>query len=133
MYVTLAMYVFMYLCMHIHMYACMCMQNVCISMHVHLIYILDPEYIAKYNNLFIFLQTIDCDTSYNLNLTYHSSQNVTLALLKSFYNGYTLHRRFIKERLLVLKINRSQRRQLGMIKKELEHNIARIYYLVSVV
>ena len=77
------------------------------------------------------LQTNPCD-AYSLNLTYHSSQNVTQALLRQFYNGFVLHRRFIEEKLLIVKdINRLQKKQLGVIMEELEHNIAHIYYLVS--
>ena len=79
----------------------------------------------------LFLQTMDCD-NYTLNLTYCSSQNITHTLLRQFYNGYVLHTRFINEILLVkTDIRVSYKKQLKVIKKELEYNIAHIYYLVS--
>ena len=79
----------------------------------------------------LILQTMDCD-NYTLNLTFRSSHNITYNLLRQFYNGYVLHRRFINEMLLArTDIRVSHKRQLRLIKKELEHNIAHIYYLVS--
>ena len=90
--------------------------------------------ILSLHNTLISLFTVQtdggCDRSYNLNLTYHLSQNITHILLKRFYNGYTIHRRFIKEELLTLRINRLLKQQLRVISTELEQNIARLYYLV---
>ena len=81
----------------------------------------------------ICLQTKSCYNDYSnyFNLTYHQSQPVTHALLRQFYNGFILHRRFIQEKLLVLWINRHLRRQLNRINRELNQNIARLYHVVS--
>ena len=82
----------------------------------------------------LFLQTEDCYYNYrkNFNLTYDELQPVTHALLRQFYNGFILHRRFVQEKLLVLWINKDLRRQLNKINRELNQNIARLYHVVSI-
>ena len=85
------------------------------------------------------LQTFGgCYDSYNLNLTYYpKTQHVTHELLQHFYNGYILHRRFIIEVMFVelqsLRIigKGEIHRSLYVIKNQLEHNIVRLFYLVS--
>ena len=81
----------------------------------------------------IFLQTQSCYYEYsnNFNLTYHRSQPVTHALLRQFYNGFILHRRFIQEKFLILWINKHLRKQLNAINRELNWNIARLHHVVS--
>ena len=79
------------------------------------------------------LQTKDCSYAYsnNLNLDYHHSQPVTHVLLKQFYNVFVLHKKFIKGKLLKLKIGNIYTKQLGNVHKELNKNIARLYHVVS--
>ena len=85
------------------------------------------------------LQTFGgCYDSYNLNLAYYpETQQVTHELLQHFYNGYILHRRFIIEVMFVelkplrLTGKKEIHHSLYFIKNQLEHNIARIYYVVG--
>ena len=86
------------------------------------------------NYIYVILQTKDCYYNYrkNFNLTYDELQPVTHALLRQFYNGFILHRRFVQEKLLVLWINKDLRRQLNKINRELNQNIARLYHVVSI-
>ena len=72
-----------------------------------------------------------------MQLSYHPYlQQVSHDLIKQFYNGLILHRRFIKEVMLVqlrpLRIpgKRNIYVQLTSIANDLEHNIARLYHLV---
>jgi len=93
----------------------------------------------QFLTLHITLQTFGgCYESYNVNLTYYpNTQQVTHTILQHFYNGYILHRRFIVEVMLVeLKLLRfiGQNRiyhLLNATKKQLEYNIVRLHYLVS--
>jgi len=81
-----------------------------------------------------------CYNNYDMQLSYYPElDQVTHDLLQKFYRGLILHQRFIKEVMLVQLIPlRLQGKitiysQLMSIANELEHNIARLYYLVSFV
>jgi len=86
------------------------------------------------------LQTFgNCYNSYNLSLVFYPElQMVTKDLLQNFYNGLILHRRFITEVMLVeLKLlritgQRDIHYSLHSIKNQLEHNIVRLFHLVSI-
>ena len=93
------------------------------------------------NRLFITLQTYGgCYNDYDMHLSYYpESQQVTHDLLQKFYHGLIFHRRFIMEVMLVklrsgevqTTLGRQFYSHLTIIANELEHNIARLYHLVS--
>ena len=89
--------------------------------------------------MFLTLQTYGgCYDNYDMQLSYYpQSDQVTHDLLQKFYHGLILHRRYIKEVMLVqlrplrLLGKRNIYMQLTTIADELEHNIAHLYHLVS--
>ena len=90
-------------------------------------------YILIYCFAIIYLQLEPCYYEYNksFNWTYHRSQPVTHVLLKQLYNVFILHRRFIQEKLLVSGIDIYTNKSLNVINRELNQNIAQLYYVVS--
>ena len=90
--------------------------------------------------MYLSLQTFGgCYDNYDMQLSYYpQSDQVTHDLLQKFYHGLILHRRFIKEVMIVQLISlkrlsgkRNMYMQLTTIADELELNIARLYHLVS--
>jgi len=79
------------------------------------------------------LQTKICFKEYssNFDLNYDDLQPVTHALLRKFYNGFILHKRYIEQLIMHQHIHRNHKAQLNTISEELDKNIAHLYHVVS--
>ena len=73
---------------------------------------------------------LGCHSTYDLKLKYDRSQKVTHDLIKQFYNGLILYQQFI-EYLTNQEIKHILKTNLANITGGLDHNIARLYHLVS--